>query len=80
MSFESIEENVWKLLEDGPDEVKVQAIIVYIAREVKSHLAEQVKALHFTNENLVNTRYLDGLAAYDQCRHDVLGLLKGASE
>lgn len=80
MNFESLEEKVWQILEDGPDEVKVAAIIVFINREAKAHLAEQVKNLHFTNENLVNTRYLDGLAAYDQCRNDVLGLLKGASE
>ena len=80
MNFENLEDRVWQILEDGPDEIKVQALIVFLIRETKLHFADQIKALHYSNENAIGVRYLDGLAAYDQCRNEVLALLKGASE
>ena len=77
MDLDQLQDSVWEILKDGPDEISIQAVILFVIRENRKLLETQISNLHYTNENMIGVRLLDAKDAYEQCKTEVLLFIKG---
>ena len=73
MNFDELEDSVWEIIKDGPDEISINAVIVFVIRQSRIALIEQVQSMSYEEHGLE----LQNRQGYEQAREQVIQILKG---
>jgi hypothetical protein len=74
MNFDELQDEVWDILKDGPDEITVQTAIVHVIRTLRTNLNGQVAHLYYEEGHFDISKR----AGFEACREQVLGMLHSA--